>query len=405
MKEGRISNMGIFSNSNRQIAKYDMEDLEEDIEIVPCTSVYGFDNIDYIEESNNFILDTYEDWCNTFKEVWIREVALYREDEYYAITENFIEDLIMGVKKFLVKLWRAIASMFKSFSMMLNKYMLNDKSFLNKYRKELLSKNLDSDFSFSGYIFTIDENEIKSAIRIIMQDPENNSNTITQSTQSQYYGQGNIDNPTMKYSNVEDKIDKLRNHVIQQFSKRPTNAPDRKVDAKDFTEEINACLRNGKDSEEEIDNKLDVQGIVNELETSQNTKRIMNTSLKEGKRAIDLAQKETDSRLTGLSRMPVENPDSTTMDKRTQDVKKRRTNKDFRSDQMKELSYFSKYIQQSRVVLVALEGCILKALKDRSRQNKSAIIEVIQYKSSNESTITESTSKFLENPFQGIDFK
>lgn len=394
--------MGIFSKANIMTKKYDIEDLEEDVDIIPCTSIYGFDHVDYIEESNNIILSLYDDWSNTIKKLYTEEVNMYRHDEHHVLTENFIEDFIMGVKKFLDKLWRELASMFKSFTMLLNKYMLNDKSFLNKYRKELLSKNLDSDFTFSGYVFTIDENEVKNAINVIMQDPENASNTITQTSQSGYYGQGNMQNPNKSYLDVDDKIDKLRNHVIQKFSKRPTDVQDRKVTSKDFTDEINACLRNGKDSEEEIDNKIDVQSIVNELETSQNTKKIMNTALKEGKRAIDLAQKEVDSKMVGMNRTPVVNPTSYGDDK-VRKAKQQRTNQDFRSDQMKEMSYFSKYVQQSRVILINLEGCILKALKDRSRQNKSAIIAVIQYKSSNEHTISEETSKFLENPFKDID--
>ena len=403
MKEGRISNMGIFSHANTSNQRYTIDDLNEDVDIIPCNSLYGSNNVDYIEESNNIILDTYDDWCNMTKEVWIREAKLYREDEYYAITENFIEDLIMGIKKFLVKLWRAIAGMFKSFSMMLDKYMLNDKSFLNKYRQKLLSKTLDSEFSFSGFVFTIDENEVKNAIQVIMQDPENvGSNTITQTSQSQYYGQGKMADPTKSYLDVDDKIEKLRNHVLQKFSKCPNKDPNRKVGAKDFTEEINASLRNGQDSTEEIDNKIDVQAIVNELENSQNTRKIMNTALREGKKAIDIAQKETDARLVGFSRIPVTNPQSYGDDKERKG-KQQRTNQDFRSDQMKELSYFGKYIQQSRTVLVALEGCILKALKDRSRQNKNAVIEILQYKSSSSTESVQEHYSLLDDPFKGIN--
>lgn len=393
--------MGIFSQANISKRRYDIKELQEDVEIIPCSSLYGFDNVDYVEESNNIILDTYDDWCNMTKELWVREAKLYREDEYYAITENFIEDLIMGVKKFLVKLWRAIAGMFKNFSMLLDKYMLNDKSFLNKYRQKLLSKNLDNEFSFSGYVFTIDENEVKKAIDIIMQDPNNTGNTLTQTSQSQYYGKGEMKDPAKAYINVDDEVDKLRNHVVQQFSKCPNKDPNRKLSSKDFTDEVNASLRNGQDSTEEIDNKLDVQAIVNELETSENTKKIMNTALREGKKAIDAAQKETESRMMGLNRTPVVNPQSTG-DDNIRKGKTQRTNKDFRSDQMKEMSYFSKYIQQSRVVLVALEGCVLKALKDRSRQNKSAVIEVLQYKSSS-STESVQESSLLKEPFKGLE--
>ena len=206
-----------------------------------------------------------------------------------------------------------------------------------------------------------------------------------------------------EYLNVEDKIDRLRCEVLQKFSKCPNKDPNRKVSSKDFTEEVNASLRNGQDSTEEIDNKLDVQGIVNELENSQNTKKIMNTALREGKKAIDSAQKETESRMIGMSRIPVQNPQSYSDDKERKG-KQQRTNQDFKSDQMKELSYFAKYIQQSRVILVNLEGCILKALKDRSRQNKNAVIAVLQYKSSSSTESVQESNPILEDPFKGLEF-
>lgn len=400
--------MGIFSNEKLNNDDYSIDTLMEDSSID-----YSLNDIDYIEESYNIMIETYNNWCKVYKQVHIREAYLYKEDEYYPFNENFVEDLIMGIKKFLVHLWRAIESMFKSFTMWLNKHMLNDKSFLNKYRKELTSKLLDDDFTFTGYIFTIDENEIKNAIALIMQDPGVNTTqgsvngTIPDAATNNTYGQGNMANPAERYLHVDDEIGKLRALILSKFSHSPNKEQNRKLESKDFLEELNASLRNGKDSPEEIDNKIDVTGIMAEMESSNNTRKTMNTALKEGKRAIDQANKDVMQKSLGLSKEPVSNPNATNMDTVRQG-KQKRTNEKFRSDQMKEYSYFLKYVQQSRNILLSLEGCVLKALKDRSNQNKAAIIAVIQFKGKNEETITEhyqGSIDYLKNPFINLDFK
>ena len=403
--------MAIFSHKLHDDSQYyGLDELLSDDSIDFSTR-----DIDYVEESYAAVLDAYTNWSNLYKSIYIREAANYNND-LYPLNENFIEDLIMGIKKFLVHLWRAIASMFKSFTMWLDKHTLSDKSFLNKYRKELASKTLDSDFSFSGYIFTIDEREIQNAITLIMQDPGINSSaqsnaSIPDAAKANTYGQGQMDNPTQRYIRADDEVAKLRAQVLQRFTHAPNKEADRKLESKDFLDELNAALRNGKDSTEEIDNKLDINNIMSELESSKNTRRIMSTALREGKRAIDQAQKDTDQRFINLRRTPVENPTQTNQDQYRQN-KAKRTNEQLRSDQMKELSYFAKYIQQSRNILVTLEGCVLRALKDRSKQNKAAIIAVIQYKSKNES-VEESKvdlsvkpiNPFFTNPFTDIDFK
>ena len=310
---------------------------------------------------------------------------------------NFFENLILGIKKFLVHLWRFIAGMFKSFNMFLDKHMKDDREFLNKYRKQIMSKTLGEDFSFSGFIFTIDMNEINNAINEIGHEHITNPGTVSDiSTAGNQYGQGKMSNLSEMFAKLDEEIELLRGRVLSRFAHCPNKEANRRVDLKGFNEEIFQCLRNGQDSVEDINNKLDVGAITTEMFNYNDARKTSTLAMKNGKRILDQADKDVQQRIRFASREVIENPEQKSKDPlNPSNANLKRTNRELHKDKLKEMSYFCTYVQKSRTVLTSLEGAVIGALKQRSKQNKNACIAVINYKP-NEGTYQSNNESHID---------
>lgn len=365
--------------------------------IMEDDSIIPWNNDDFLEGSLDCLITANENYNTIMKSIAINELN-YLEDigEEYVYTEASLDGFIMAIKKFLVRLWRSISGVFKRFIYWFDRQTKNDKDFLHKYRDRLLNNKLDSNFSFSGYRYTIIDKEIENAIGQLEIDPSTLANG----------GNGQKYNDSTKYENIVDKqrkdiiyqkeakmeeeLERLRSKVIAQFSHRGDKRD--KLTDKEFHDALMECFQNGTDTKDELNSsEINIHGMISEMENGNATRKTIRLAFSNGKKLIDNTIRRIDNEARTISRQHVENP--STINKQDKD---KRSNMEIHTDKLKGVSYYLNYAQKSRSMLTVLEGCVLTALKKRSKQYKACIIKVITYKGKDES-YNESYEDFLSD--------
>ena len=374
--------------------------IMEDNDIIPSSE-------DYTEAMNDIILTTNENYNMLMERIYIRDLSIFESTgELCVYNEASIDDFILGIKKFLLKVWRAIAGMFKSFIQMVDKYTMNDKRFISKYRDQLLKHQGDSNFSFTGHIFTINDQELNNAIHELELNPLDHTVTTTEAVQvnpntnpqpqqnnqqnqqqnngvnpapagstntfDSKFGSGNIKDITTLRANLENDLDGVRMRIIKHFSHR-SKKDGTKLDDKDFYNELGACLRNGHEIEDKEELNLvqiDVPNMISEMDGYRNTRRTLMNCMREGKKVIDTSIKEAASKQKEVMNQTVE----------SQKVERGKTKEQVKSDKLREVSYYITWKNRTANMLTTIEGSVIRALKDRSKQYKACCIELINYK-------------------------
>ena len=377
--------MGIYSGYKDNSDYNSLDLIMEDDSIVP------WKNDDFLEGSLECLIIANENYNTIMQSIGINELNYLEENgEEYVYTEASLDGFIMAIKKFLVRLWRSISGVFKRFIYWFDRQTKNDKDFLHKYRERLLNNKLDSDFSFSGYRYTIVDKEIDNAIGVLETDPSTNQKYNDSTNYGSAIEKQRKDVIYQRESKLEDEMEKLRAKVIEQFQHRGDKRD--KLTGKEFHEALMECFQNGTDSKDDLNSsEINIHGMVSEMENGNATRKTIRLAFSRGKKLIDNTIRKIDNETRDISRQHVENPN----EKNKQD-KDKRTNMEVHTDKLKGVSYYLNYAQKSRGMLTILEGSVLTALKKRSKQYKACIIKVITYKGKNES-YNESYDNFLSD--------
>ena len=452
--------MGIFSHGVNSGTGYSSITENATIESLVEDSSVDVDGIseDFEYEGNEAIATVTENYNNIMMAIGITEASyLERTGREFIYTEGVLGDFIGKIKSFLKKIWEKIKGLFKRFTLMIDKYNMEDKAFVKKYRKELFNgKNL-SDFKFKGYKFTINDGDITKALAKCTGSTER-SKTRAGQGRSQF----DADNYDDKHS---DELEKFRGDVLSQF----TGGKAGSYTQEEFTKELRELLRNGDSEKEELD-QINVGTITGELMTSRDTKKTLDNMFKTSKKAIDQDEKEIErNQKAFLNTQPLSDTakqekhrdwdkyDKSVSDAKTtyyaddESYKKAATaarvsgvtdkasyealsdenrakvkaeldkgfshkDDDFDKDDAnkisgethsqraaKEFNYYLRDVRETKTVMISIQTSVMAALKERSRQNKAICVKIIHYNPKSES-YNESYSDRDYSSYSGSNF-
>lgn len=383
---------------------------------------------DFVSEGLEIVSTITENYNTFMQRIGFSELSVLSETgEDMIYTENVVTDFLGSIKRFLMKIWEKIKSLFKRFIMMIDSYTKNDKAFINKYRQQIYRHKSLTDFTFKGYQYTIDESELKAATDALTAEANRgfkfsgSDNTGEYSDTNEFekeFKDGNeySQSKTGKYNDkLDDYFEKLRGDVIGCFHKGKGKAG--RYTAEEYRKEIDAALRNGEEEKEELtDKEIDVDNMVTELQTSRDTKKKIDTLFKESKKVIDNDIKYADRlKREHTKTMPAELDDGEKATSGTAEQKKAADERALakkRSDskvKSEALNRMIKGTNASKAMLVTLNSCVLKALKERSRQYKACLVKVVYHNPKNEDAFMESYDQSSDygfnNYISSIQFK
>ena len=270
--------MGIYSNSYMgQPSDYGHDETLDSImldeSVVPCESD------DLVEAGLDYIQTMQENYNSIFMHIGQAELqALEESGQQMVYTEGVLSSI-----------WNAI----KRFMMIIDSYTKTDKEFLNKYRNQILSPKNMSDFTFKGYKWHIDENEVSKMITYITGKVDylvNNAidlDHIRTAIQHGFAGNG-VDK---LIENFDDWEEEMRGNILKESLKSSPKT----VTEEEFRKELKKYFKGDEEEKQQLDNKdINIHNIVAQLQTSAETKKKVNKVFNENKKSIENSEKMVD---------------------------------------------------------------------------------------------------------------
>ena len=339
--------MGVYSMSNRE--------LELTTGIIECAHEPG------LEGAYAIVAESEANYNAIMQAVGVAELAVYESTGYEMVYEaGDVKGFFGKVKEFFVNLLEKIRGLFKKFFAMFDSYTKNDKDFVNKYKKHLLSVNTRN-FKYKGFNFTLDAVDVDKA------------STAIQGVMPSGSTSGNISSLQAEIAKSENRVElveKMRGKAIGESS----------LEAGEFTKELFKKLRSGEDTKEEMDNISVTDQLVAISENSALKKaaekqfKDLEKAIKEAIKTVEKSQNEL---LKGV-------PDKT--DKEATAL---------RAAQIKVASNHVANLKDKLAILQVINGAKLTAIKDCNRQAKAICVALMNYKPKNESTIFANEGGFL----------
>ena len=279
----------IYSTSSIQYdgtQKESIDDIIVDDRVVPSKSD------DFVSEGIDIVLSMTENYNMVMEHIGRSELlALEQTGEPLVYIEGVIGSIFSTIKKFLSKVWEKIKSLFKRFIMMIDSYTKNDKAFVNKYRQQIYRHKSLSDFTFKGYVYTIDTGKIGEMMKGLVEMSDIVLKDIKNPGMLDYSKGDDIQKNTI--DKLDDIMEDNRGKILKLYGGK-----DGKFTSEEFRKELKELLRNGESEKRDLDgnnsNEIDVDGMVTELQNYRETKKTIDTVYKDSKKAIDEDNKTVD---------------------------------------------------------------------------------------------------------------
>lgn len=339
--------MGVYSMSNRE--------LELTTGIIECAHEPG------LEGAYAIVAESEANYNAIMQAVGVAELAVYESTGCEMVYEaGDVKGFFGKVKEFFMNLLEKIRGLFKKFFAMFDSHVKNDKDFVNKYKKHLLSVNTKN-FKYKGFNFTIDAIDVdKAATAIDGVIPSGSTSGNIASLQAEI----------AKSENRVELVEKMRGKAIGESS----------LEAGEFTKELFKKLRSGEETKEEMDNISVTDQLVAISENSALKKaaekqfKDLEKAIKEAIKTVEKSQNEL---LKGI-------PDKTD-----------REATELRAAQIKIASNHVTNLKDKLAILQVVNGAKLTAIKDCNRQAKAICVALMNYKPKNESATFTNEGGFL----------
>lgn len=329
--------MGVYSISNRE--------LDLTTGVIECAHEPG------LEGAYHIVAESEANYNAIMQAVGVAELAVFESTGEEMVYEaGDVKGFFGKMKEFFLNLWEKIKGLFKKFFAMFDTYVKNDKDFVNKYKKDILSANTKG-FKYKGFNFTLDAIDVQKAGNKI-------DGLLPDGT------------PTDK-NGMEDFIKKFEDRVELVEKMRGAAVGESSLEAAEFTKELFKKLRSGEDTKEEMDN-ISAHDQLIAISQNSNLKKAAEKQYKdmekEIKDVINVLEKAEKDLLKGV-------PD-----------KDDREGTEIRALQIKTANVHIANLRDKLNILQVVNGAKLTAIKDCNRQAKAICVALMNYRPKNEST-------------------
>lgn len=233
-----------------------------------------------------------------FKDIGIGELAYLEStgSPYIIYEASGISGIFAKIKMVFRKIIEKVKKIFHTFFAKMGSIFKNNKSFADKYGKEVIRKwaNVSNDWSISGYLYTTTdlkeskadrEDATKEAWQTIIEDKS--VYTVIQPALSGVAGTfSELMTKLTSVAAVEDVIAKIKDNKekIQDRIRGtwiPFESGFKPLDASEYTEELFKWFRNGEDSKIQVEKKdMNITAYINFVRDYETIKKNIDKSFK-----------------------------------------------------------------------------------------------------------------------------
>jgi hypothetical protein len=355
-----------------------------------------------MESAFRIVAETEQNYTNIMKAVGVEELAAFEEGREFVLEAGFLDKIVSVLKG----LWEKVKGLFRKFIAAIDSATKSDKDFINKYKSYLMKPGVLKDFKYKGYKFTISPNPTGAIL--------DDSKAVEASPLAKLIGTAiatgstaaieSILNDDTKISTIKSTItdfnekwddtisDNLRSEIVTTFISKTSNAQStsssKSMDAEEAGTALFEAYRNGDSDKTELEgNDIDLSAISLELGNSAEVKKTANRIFKDAQKAFDDAIKKAEKLSNEtLKKIPGKDADK---DKAALETRKQEVIN-------QALNIISRVLTFNKNVNTVCINAYLKALDDRSKQNKAICValvnrgtnvktESVDYTSANES--------------------
>lgn len=314
------------------------------------------------------VYENEENWSRMMKHIGITELNYFAENGEVMVYEaGTLGSFFENIKKFFVKMWEKIKSLFQKFIALIDSFIRSDKDFVSKYKGTLL-KVVTRDFSYKGYKFTTDKwnaNDALAAGRKYVEDYGLDANMVGPKAANA------MEDVIKKHDgNTSDFEDGLRGKIAGESNS---------LDSAEFTAELFKKLRDGEDSPIEIDT-VNVTDLLSTIDGYAKGKQAAEKDHNASEKAIKEVIKGLEKNERDMTKLVPNGNENDTAEIKAQ-----------RATSIKFVSKTYSALKEVINMTTTANGIKLQALKSENRQAKAVCVALIGYKPKNESVDYESS--------------
>lgn len=329
-----------------------------------------------IKGAMEIIAENEENYSMLMKAIGINELRYFEENGTEIVYEGTtLSGFFTKAKEFFLNILAKVKGLFKKFISMIDSLILSDKDFIKKYRPTLLGINT-KDFSFKGYNFTVDSKVVENADKKIDSYLSKLGFGRVDATPTNANEIEKINNLVTDWtSNKESHVETMRGEALGKSAK---------LTSKEFSETLFAMLRGNEDKPVEI-TKVNVNDYISIITSFKEAKTAAQNSFKVIEKRINDLVKELNAKEKEIG--------NTYGDDATANTGKAAA-----------IRMISKYVEASKIhlnITQQVQGMMMSALKQESRQAKAVCVRLVSYKPKNEGFVYEGA----ESALSGVVFK
>ena len=380
--------MGLFSR-NTINESYDSPNsiMNESIE---TPSIYD-GKYDFTMESAYRIVA--ENDCNytaIMKAVGINELAAFENGEEFFINEA--GGFFTSIVNFLKNVWEKIKGIFRKFIATFDSYAKSDADFIKKYKSYITKSGVLKDFKYQGFKFNVPDSicgDLKGSTGAYTVIDDTISGAVTFEDNTSFESllkdakgtkQADLDAVKTKINDNwdDDIVPKIRSIVARTIFGNSLKISG-SVEAEELSNELFEFFRSGDSTKQTLEESdIDIMKIISHLTNSATVKKGVNKTFKELQKWFDGEIKKIDKiSNSSLKAMPGEKAENVPDDFKSNNV----VDKESYKTALDYVNFWSQTTSRAYSVITSVmtvcQNAWLKALNDRSRQEKAICVALV----------------------------
>lgn len=361
--------MGVYSIGSTGATDFNLDNIAESCYTPDIAGAYAI------------VAENEANYNSIMRAIGIAELACLESTGVEMVYEAAdIKGFFAKIKEFFLSIIEKVKGLVKKFFALIDSYTKSDKDFVNKYKKALIEVSTKG-FEYEGFVFSnLDWSPAKANADMAkacknglgVEEVSDFANVVSVSD-AKKADASDFETIITKFEDADDIREKMRAEAIGASSG---------LEAGEFSKEIYKYFRSNEDAKQTIDS-VNVNELLSIVMNSADAK-------KKAQKAYEGIEKTIKSEISGL-------------EKAEKAITKLIPGNDSNADNKVLQEYYSKAVSACNKVITLtkdrlnflqqVNGGLLTAIKDHTRQAKSVCVALLNYKPKNESATISSYSE------------
>ncbi len=342
--------MGVYSSNLNNFNNHDYFPYSLDSDEIDTSLI---NNVD--EAASEIIIQTEQNWYTMMKAVGISELSAIETNGDVIYEAANIGSFFTAIKNFFKKLFQKVAALFKTFAMKLYAGTRDAKTFCDKYKEQINTLTVPSDFEYQGYKFT----HINEAHPFKNKNDTDDIESIEHDIDTTDPTSDSIKKRIEEFADADkqkDKKEDIRGNILRGKGK---------IDASEWDEEVFKYFHGEQTEKDTIDN-ISPSSYRDDIINSSKIKSVVDADFTEFKANYNNLMAKLDKKEKDLqNQTPVEDVNGNKVTDKAVEAK------------LKITKIWSEQRKFEYECITTVYNAQLKAIEEQNRQYKAVLVKLL----------------------------